>query len=165
MITHLHQSFFTPRLAKSAFSLVEVTLALGVASFSLLLVLGLLPVGLSTSQRAVNSTEAMLIANHVMQDLVSAAEMGGAPLISGTYGVQVKKGESTVFVSREGKPVPVSGAIYKVIVTIGEPIRAGLNSNAYYAPACFSRVKVMCPAPADEANSAGSVTTPFTLRF
>jgi type II secretory pathway pseudopilin PulG len=47
--------------ASRAFSLVEVALALGVAAFALLAVMGTLPVGLKTQQASVNQTKANAI--------------------------------------------------------------------------------------------------------
>jgi uncharacterized protein (TIGR02598 family) len=51
----------------SAFSLVEVTFALGVASFCLVAVLGLLPTALKTQQLGAQQT----IANGVMTEILS----------------------------------------------------------------------------------------------
>ena len=47
--------------ASSAFSLVEVALALGVAAFCFIAVLGMLPVGLKTQQGSVSQTKANAI--------------------------------------------------------------------------------------------------------
>src|SRR5438552_17665362 len=57
--------------ARSAagFSLVEITLALGVAAFCLIAVLGLLPVALNTQQASVNQTKAHAIISQVINDL------------------------------------------------------------------------------------------------
>jgi uncharacterized protein (TIGR02598 family) len=55
--------------ARTAFSLVEVTLALGVAAFCLLAVLGLLPVGVKTNQAASQETIANGILSAVISDL------------------------------------------------------------------------------------------------
>jgi type II secretory pathway pseudopilin PulG len=52
-----------------AFSLVEVTLALGVAAFCLLAVFGLLPVGLQTNRNATAQTDATNIIAFVVADL------------------------------------------------------------------------------------------------
>src|SRR5437773_11749789 len=51
------------------FSLVEVTLALGVGAFCLIAVFGLLPVGLQTHQRATSQTAAASIMANVVADL------------------------------------------------------------------------------------------------
>jgi type II secretory pathway pseudopilin PulG len=56
----------------SAFSLVELTLALGVAGFCLLAVLGLLAAGLRTQQSSVQQTTANEILSQVAADLRAA---------------------------------------------------------------------------------------------
>ncbi len=63
----------------SAFSLVEVTLALGVAAFCLLAIFGLLPVGLQSNQTSVEQTAAAGIARTILSDLRSTT-----PLTTGT---------------------------------------------------------------------------------
>src|SRR5207302_1646544 len=55
--------------ARSGFSLIEVVLALGVASFCLIAVLGMLPVGLKTQQGSVNQTKANAIISQIIDDL------------------------------------------------------------------------------------------------
>jgi type II secretory pathway pseudopilin PulG len=59
------------RLAKphSAFSLVEVVLALGVAGFCLIAAIGLLPVGVQTNKRATSQTAAASIMANVIADM------------------------------------------------------------------------------------------------
>jgi type II secretory pathway pseudopilin PulG len=53
--------------SRSAFSLIEVTLALGVAAFCLIAVLAMLPVGLKTQRTSANQTKA----NTVMSQCVN----------------------------------------------------------------------------------------------
>jgi len=53
----------------AGFSLVEVTLALGVAAFALTAILGMLPVGLKTQQSGVNQTKANAIVSQIIDDL------------------------------------------------------------------------------------------------
>ena len=55
--------------ASSAFSLAEVTLALGVAAIALIGVMGMLPVGVKTQQASVNQTVANSIISQVIDDL------------------------------------------------------------------------------------------------
>jgi type II secretory pathway pseudopilin PulG len=57
------------RATSSAFSLVEVTLALGVAAFCLTTILGLLPLGLNSNQASIEQTVSSCIAKAVMADL------------------------------------------------------------------------------------------------
>jgi len=58
----------TQRLT-AAFSLVEVTLALGVAGFCLIAILGLLPAGVNTNQNSVQQTTANGILSSIVADL------------------------------------------------------------------------------------------------
>src|SRR5437870_13907184 len=55
-----------------AFSLVEVTLALGVAAFCLLAVFGLMPVGVQTNRNSTSQTTAANIAALAVADLRAA---------------------------------------------------------------------------------------------
>jgi uncharacterized protein (TIGR02598 family) len=59
----------TLRRQSSGFSLVEVTLALGVASFCLLAIFGLLPVGVASNQASIEQTAAAGIVAAVNADL------------------------------------------------------------------------------------------------
>ncbi len=56
----------------SAFSLIEVTLALGVAAFCLIAVFGLLPVGVNTNQSSIQQTAAASFATRIAADLRAA---------------------------------------------------------------------------------------------
>ena len=67
----------------AAFTLVEVTLALGVAAFCLLAIFGLLPVGLRSNQSAIEQTAANGIISAVAADLRAAP-----PSTSGTTTAQ-----------------------------------------------------------------------------
>jgi len=57
------------RQRTSAFSLVEVTLALGIAAFCLIAVFGLMPVGMQTNRNAKSQTRATNLMAAVMADL------------------------------------------------------------------------------------------------
>src|SRR5437588_8911179 len=55
--------------SRSAFSLIEVTLAIGVAAFCLIAVLGMLPVAIKTQQASVQQTKANAIISQIVDDL------------------------------------------------------------------------------------------------
>jgi len=55
----------------AGFSLVEVTLALGVAAFCLIAVFGLMAVGLKTQQASVHQTKANAIISQIASDLLA----------------------------------------------------------------------------------------------
>lgn len=61
-------------LPRSGFSLVEVVLALGVISFAIVAILGVVPVGLSTGHSAQNETRAAQIAQDILSSLASQAQ-------------------------------------------------------------------------------------------
>ena len=62
------------RTTLTAFSLVEVTLALGVAGFCLIAVMGLIPVGVKTNQAAIQQTTANGILSAVVSDIRSVGK-------------------------------------------------------------------------------------------
>lgn len=70
----------TPRNSPAAFSLIEVTLALGIAAFCLLTVFGLLPLGLNSTQNAAEQTTVAGIATAISSDL------HGTPVITSSTG-------------------------------------------------------------------------------
>jgi len=65
----IFQSLKQSRAKTTAFSLVEVTLALGIAAFCLIAVLGLLPTGLKTQQASIQQTTANQIISTIFADL------------------------------------------------------------------------------------------------
>lgn len=77
-----------------AFSLVEVTLALGVAGFCLIAVMGLLPVSVQTNRAAVQQTTANGILSAVISDLRTVPK--------GAW--QNSKQFKTVFPNKNGTP-------------------------------------------------------------
>lgn len=59
--------------ARKGFSLIEVVLALGIASFALIGILSIFPVALGTAQDAVIETKVALIAQNIFSDLRDGA--------------------------------------------------------------------------------------------
>src|SRR5213592_4926425 len=60
--------------ATGGFSLSEVVIALGVISFAIVAILGVLPAGLSTSHSAQDETRAPQIARDILNSLASEAQ-------------------------------------------------------------------------------------------
>ncbi|HEX4085402.1 MAG TPA: hypothetical protein VHY22_10860 [Chthoniobacteraceae bacterium] len=60
------------------FSLVEVTLALGVAGFCLVVVMGLLPLGLNSDQASIEQTLAASVASQIYSDLRLTSKSPGS---------------------------------------------------------------------------------------
>ena len=126
----------------SAFTLVEVTLALGVAGFCFIAVLGLLPVGVQTNQRAISQTAATGIFSNVIADMRATPK---AALTSTQYSIALSAGSTTtLYFDSQGSFATTLGANsrYRLLVTI--PTNpAGLNA------ATFAYLRVTWPAVLD----------------
>ena len=132
----------------NAFSLVEITLALGVAGFCFIAVLGLLPVGVQTNQRAIAQTGATGIFSSVVSDFSATPK---AATTSTQYGIGLSAGSTTMlYFDSQGQFSTLLGAnsLYRLVVTI--PTNpAGVNA------ATFAYLRVTWPALVDPL-----VTTP-----
>jgi uncharacterized protein (TIGR02598 family) len=135
-----------------AFSLVEVTLALGIVAFGLVSIVGLVPVGLNAAKSAVDSTKTCLIAQDVSTRVVSSIttdtqfgsiQSSGTSLgpwfydVNGTYLGTVSSGTALYsaqamiapFQSTSSTNLPNvnSNVLQGVTVTIGWPVNAQGN--------------------------------------
>ncbi len=72
----------------AAFSLVELTLAIGIAAFCLIAVVGLMPVGMLTNRNATSQTAATNILSSVVSDIRASPKA----LTSALY--KIKKGKA-----------------------------------------------------------------------
>jgi type II secretory pathway pseudopilin PulG len=90
----------------SAFSLVEVTLALGVAAFCLLAVFGLLPIGLNSDRNSTQQTAAASLARAIAADLrVTPKTLPATDQVSPRYGITVPATGApshTIFLKEDG---------------------------------------------------------------
>lgn len=133
-----------------AFSLVEVTLALGVAAFCLIAIFGLIPVGVQTNRNATSQTAAINIIAAVVADL-RATPKPPAINTSTQFGITFGTNPPPLYFDSAGQSSAslTSNSRYQLNV------RFTWNSgNAYGAD-----VKVTWPAAATPANPAGSVET------
>ena len=156
--------------SQAAFSLVEVTLALGIAAFCLIAVLGLVPVGVQTNRNATSQTTATNILSSVVSD-IRASPKGGTT--TAKYAVRRSKGNTTtVCFDGQGQPDPLGGQIgnvscragnwryrlyVKIYPTVALPPSSGLT------PYCanYAVLKLAWPAAADPLSTtpSGSVET------
>ena len=154
-----------------AFSLVEVTLALGIAAFCLIAVFGLVPVGVQTNRNATSQTAATNILSSVISDIRAspkASSSGGS--LTAKYKIRRSKGNSTtVCFDGQGQPDPLGRQIGNVSCRAGNwryrlyvriyPLSAPLvPANVTYAD-----LKLVWPAAAEcpplNATPSGSVET------
>jgi type II secretory pathway pseudopilin PulG len=144
----------------SAFSLVEVTLALGIAAFCLIAVFGLMPVGIQTNRNAKSQTRATNLMAAVMADLRATPTTKTTSLqfcipLSGTTTVYFdSEGRCSRFADGATSPCgvgwnPALDTRYQVnITTFPAPVNLKLT---------YADVKVTWPAAATTANASGSV--------
>jgi uncharacterized protein (TIGR02598 family) len=127
-----------------AFTLVEVTLALGVAGFCLLSIVGLLPVGLTSNQASIEQTMAVNVSSAIVSDLRTAQPMGA--ISSPRFGLPIPAagGASsmhTVYLASDGTATAVDNP----------PVTTGSSVSRY-------RATVLFYPPQISAQSAGQRT-------
>jgi uncharacterized protein (TIGR02598 family) len=130
---------------RSAFSLIELTLALGIAGFCLIAVFGLIPVAALTNRNATSQTAATNIMAAVVSDL------RGTPVTKSTSGqFQINLGTSgtqTLYFDGSGmaSTLPTPNSRYRLDITWNSP--TGLR---------YAYLKIWWPAAATAANASGS---------
>ena len=93
------------RRARHGFTLVEVVLALAVASFGLISMMGLLTVGLKTVRDAITTTTEA----EISQQLSNQLQMS-------SYASLVASGQTTYYFTQEGLPTTLSQAVYTAVI-------------------------------------------------
>ena len=143
---------------RDAFSLVEVTLALGVAALSLLAIFALLPVGVKTNQIAIEQTATTDLLSAVAADLraTPATAPRGRATSSPRFAIDIPANpvgsstSTTLFFTPEGQ---FSNGVdrnsrYRVTITF-------LPNGAGVRAATFVDLKATWPAPAALAHAGG----------
>ncbi len=129
----------------AAFSLVEVTLALGVAGFCLITVFGLLPVGVQTNQSATSQTAASGIIAALIADLRTTPKTNAT---SSQFGITFGT-EKTLYFNGSGQASTAISSDSRYRLRITFPTSGDLT---------YANVKVTWPAAVDP-----SVTKPAGL--
>jgi uncharacterized protein (TIGR02598 family) len=130
----------------AAFSLVEVTLALGVAAFCLIAVFGLMPVGVQTNRNATSQTAATNIVAAVVADLRATPTANST---SSQFGITFGTNATLYFDSAgQFSTWPGTNSRYQLNVTWNNSPPTGLR---------YADLKVTWPAAATAANASGAV--------
>jgi uncharacterized protein (TIGR02598 family) len=129
------------------FSLVEVTIALGVMSISLLTLFALLPVGLKANQSSISQTAATSILSAVVSDMRATPKTSVA---STQFAISFGSSK-TIYFDSEAVPAasPTVTSRYRVTVTFP-------TSPAGARSAMYSSIQIIWPARATPANALGS---------
>jgi Tfp pilus assembly protein PilV len=149
----------------SGFSLVEVTLALGVVVFCLVTILGLLAIGINSTQVSTVQTSATNILTAVVADLQSTPNPvpKGSAQASLVYGISlpaVGAGASTtpttIYIGEDGKPsATASGALYRLSVWTTPPTTTKQET--------LVRLLITWPVPAAYTNPQGYIESVVAL--
>jgi uncharacterized protein (TIGR02598 family) len=144
---------------RDAFSLVEVTLAMGVAAVSLLAIFALLPVGVRTNQIAIEQTASTDILSAIAADLHATPVTGprGGATVSPRFAIGIPanpvsaSSPTTLFFAEHGQfSASISGdSRYRVIVTF-------LPNGAGARTATFVDLKATWPAAASVPDAGGT---------
>ena len=145
----------------SAFSLIELTLALGVAAFCLLAVFGLIPVGVQTNRNATSQTAATNIIALVVADLRATPKIPpfNSPLFCITLGIP----KPLYFDSQGQCSADLAGLIPCSCIAGNVTLQTRYRVNVTFPPSTgsltYANVKVTWPAAVDPTTTtpAGSV--------
>lgn len=157
---------------RGGFSLVEVTLALGVATVSLLAIFALLPLGLRTNQVAIERRAATDVLSTVIGDLraTPVTNPRGSPTTSPRFAISIPANPVsnvtavTLFFNAEGQcSTDLEGSTKPDGSSWAPPLQARYRATITFAPngagartATFVNLKATWPAPAPLAHAAGS---------
>jgi uncharacterized protein (TIGR02598 family) len=144
---------------QGSFSLVEVTLALGVAGFSLIALMALLPIGIKSNQSAFSQTATATILSDVVADMRAAGLAATSPQylinFSSTLGQHLCFASEGGFANCTPPTNPQANARYRVVVTMFPP------DATHYAT--YANVKISWPPVVDPSTTvkapAGSIET------
>jgi type II secretory pathway pseudopilin PulG len=152
----------------SAFSLVEVTLALGIAAFCLIAVFGLMPVGMQTNRNAKSQTRATNLMAAVLADVRATPRTKATSLqlcipLSGT---------TTVYFDSEGRcSSDLAGLNIRPCVgggTWNPPLETRYRVNVTFPLTdnlMYADVKITWPAAADPATTTPSGSVEMFAAF
>jgi uncharacterized protein (TIGR02598 family) len=135
------------RVNHCAFSLVEVTLALGIAAFCLIAAFGLLPAGVQANRNATSQTAATNIMAAAVADLrATPTTTNISTQFAITFGTN-----KTLFFDGTGQFAAFLGA--------NSRYQLNITWNAAPSGLRYADFKVTWPAAANTANASGSVET------
>ena len=136
-----------PIISTAAFSLVEVTLAIGIAAFCLLTVMGLIPIAVQTNRNATSQTATNGIIASVIADM-RATTSSTSPQYGITFGTA-----KTLYFDAAGQFTTSLGANSRYRARVTFPTSpTGLS---------YADIRVTWPAPVDPTTTtpSGSVET------
>jgi hypothetical protein len=147
-----------PLSGSAAFSLVEVTLALGVAAFCLIAVFGLMPVGVQTNRNANSQTAASSVIAAVTADLRTTPTANNT---SSQFRITFDTPKTLYFDGAGECSIDASGSTKVDGSSWSPPLQTRYRLNITWGastpngPRC-ANLKVTWPAPVDPATTTPS---------
>ncbi len=133
----------TPKLPSTrGFSLVEVTLALGLMAFCMTAIFGLLPVGMNSNRAAIAQTEAVNLISTIHSDLKSTPRDATA---SSTFNLPMTGQSAVMYFNEDGGEESVGDANFRAQVFL---------SSVSGQAATTGRIVVSWPAQQDDVAQA-----------
>jgi uncharacterized protein (TIGR02598 family) len=143
--------------AAAAFSLVEVTFALGIAAFCLIAVFGLMPVGVQTNRNATSQTAASNIIAAVVSDLRATPTTTNT---SSQFCIPFGTATTLYFDSAGQCSSDLAGTTSACGVGLAPALQSRYKVSIAWSASTFLRyadLKVSWPAAATTANANGAV--------
>jgi len=147
------------RNLQRGFSLVEVTLAIGIISFSLLTVLGLMPVGLTTLRQATEQT----IESQIVQKIGSEAQLTSYSKLASSFSGK------TFYYSDQGNYLgssPASAPVdtrYRAVATLSSCVFPGSTNAPTTLSASLVTMRIDIVSGSSEA--AAKNTNSYSLQI
>ena len=118
------------RATPAAFTLVEVALAMGVASFALVALIGMLPVGLATQRQAISNTIESQIVQTISNDILLSSFNNLSTSSTTTY--HFDNSGQTVSASQTGVPTMYTASVtlQSLSSTLLNPINLQTQTSA-----------------------------------
>jgi uncharacterized protein (TIGR02598 family) len=139
-----------------AFSLVEVTLALGIAAICLLALFGLMPVGVQTNRSATSQTAATNIIAAVVADLRATPTTNTSSQFCISFGTA-----TTLYFDSTGQcSNDLAGSTSPCGVALSPALQTRYKMNITWSGSTalrYADLKVTWPAAATSANANGSL--------
>ena len=139
----------------AAFSLVEVTLALGIAAICLVALFGLMPVGVQTNRSATSQTAATNIIAAVVADLRATPTANTSSQFCISFGTA-----TTLYFDSAGQcSNDLAGSTSPCGVALAPPLQTRYKMNITWSGSValrYADLKVTWPAAATAANANGS---------
>jgi hypothetical protein len=139
----------SPKPKPQAFTLVEVTLSLGVMSFCLLTLFGLLPTGLNSNYAAIAQSSAINVISSIHSDLKATPKSVAA---SSCLSLPLDKDSAAIYLNADGTLDTKAKARYRAMVYLKPGTGKGATTG---------RIVVSWPAQQDNVKLAAGMVETF----